>query len=117
MIMSNLYNTKLTRIVFLPGSRKETDRERLQERREQASLYVGETARSISERAGEQWDDAIGGKEESHMLEHQAAPTGRSSPSVQVQGCEEMQVREAVRIYMRGNVLNKVQVNQDGCGH
>ena len=40
-----------------PGSRKDSDKEGLQERKEQASLYVGETARSISERAGEHWEE------------------------------------------------------------
>ena len=33
---------------------------------------MGETARSISERALEHWRDAETGHEESHMLEHQA---------------------------------------------
>jgi hypothetical protein len=39
-----------------PGSRKLADKMDLKERTEQANLYVGETARSISERAGEHWE-------------------------------------------------------------
>jgi hypothetical protein len=94
-----------------PGSRKEDG---LKERKEQASLYVGETARSISERAGEHCEDALGGREESHMLEHQAAvhrddltPQFRFKVVKRCKTALERQVREAVRIEMRGNVLNK----------
>jgi hypothetical protein len=91
-----------------PGSRKESDRDGLKERREQASLYVGETARSVSERAGEHWEDVLGGKEESHMLEHQAAvhrddltPQFRFKVVKRCKTALERQVREAVRIEMR----------------
>ena len=97
-----------------PGSRKLKDREGLRERKEQASLYVGETARSIAERAGEHWEGALGGKEENHMLEHLAAahrdeqtPSFRFKVVKQCRTALERQVREAVRIEMRGNVLNK----------
>ena len=45
----------------------------LGEKRDVASLYVEESARSISDRALEHWMDAESGKEESQMLEHQAA--------------------------------------------
>ena len=63
----------------------------------------------------EHWRDAETGKEESHMLEHQAvAHRGEeTSPSFHfrvVQKCHsalERLVRKAVRIQMRGNVLNK----------
>jgi hypothetical protein len=55
-----------------PGTRRVADKEGLGEKRDVASLYVGESARSISERALEHWRDAETGKEESHMLEHQA---------------------------------------------
>ena len=86
----------------------------LKERKEQANLYVGETARSISDRAGEHWEGALGGKEENHMLEHLAAShSDQRVPSFRfrvVKKCKtalERQVREAVRIEMRGNVLNK----------
>jgi hypothetical protein len=97
-----------------PGSRKEADRESLKEPKEQANLYVGETARSISERAGEHWEGAIGGKEENHMMEHLASshreeqlPSFRFRVVKQCRTALERQVREAVRIEMRGNILNK----------
>ena len=59
-----------------PGSRKVADQEGLGEKRDIASLYVGESARSLHERAGEHWRDAEAEKEESHMVEHQAAAQG-----------------------------------------
>ena len=59
-----------------PGTRKAKDREGLDDSREVASLYVGETARSISERATEHWRDAEAGKEESHIMEHVEARLG-----------------------------------------
>ena len=46
-----------------PGTRKVADRDGLAEKRDVASLYVGESARSISERALEHWRDAESGKE------------------------------------------------------
>ena len=45
-----------------PGSRRVADRDGLAEKREVASLYVGETARYLKERAGEHWADAEGVK-------------------------------------------------------
>jgi hypothetical protein len=96
------------------GSRKVADRKSLAESRDVPSLYVGETARSLKERSGEHWADAEGGKEESHMVEHQVlAHGGGVHPSFNfkvVKHCGsslERQVREAVRIQMRGLVLNK----------
>ena len=96
------------------GSRKTSDKEGLAERREVPSLYVGETARSMKERSSEHWADAESGKEECHMVEHQAmAHQGRGTPTFNfrvVKKCTsslERQVREAVRIQMRGVVLNK----------
>ena len=35
------------------------DMEGLKEQKDQASLYVGKTARSVSERAREHWEDAL----------------------------------------------------------
>ena len=97
-----------------PGERKENDKNGLEERRGIASLYVGESARSVHERALEHWRDAESGKEETHMVEHQAeAHRGEDIPQFRfrvVKKCKsslERQVREAVRIQMRGNVLNK----------
>jgi hypothetical protein len=63
-----------------PGTRKEADKEGLEEKRERPSLYVGETARSVAERALEHWKDAENDKEESHMLEHQMDSHGGEGP-------------------------------------
>ena len=96
-----------------PGERKEQDKESLEDRRAVASIYVGETARSISERALEHWRDGESMKEESHMTEHQQQSHVGEQPDFKfrvVKKCKsslERQVREAVRILMRGNVLNK----------
>ena len=61
------------------------------------------------------WWVAKTGKEESHMLEHQAATHGgeQTTPELNFrlvktrQSSLDRQVREAIRIEMRGNVLNK----------
>ena len=81
---------------------------------ELASIYVGETARSLMERSGEHWRDGLGGKPECHMIEHLgAAHSVRHTPAFKfrvVRACKsalERQVRESVRIEMRGHVLNK----------
>ena len=64
-----------------PGSRSSKDKEGLQERRDTVSLYVGKTARSLHERAGEHWRDADMRKEESHMMEHvEEAHRGEGEP-------------------------------------
>ena len=83
-------------------------------RRGIASLYVGESAKSVHERTLEHWRDAESGKEETHMVEHQAeAHRGEDTPQLRfrvVKKCKsspERQLREAVRIQMCGNVLNK----------
>ena len=96
------------------GSRKVADKESLADKREVPSLYVGETARSLKERSCEHWADAESWKEECHMVEHQTmAHQGRGDPKFNfriVKKCGsslERQVREAVRIQMRGVVLNK----------
>ena len=75
---------------------------------------MGESSRSLKERAGEHWADAEGWKEERHMVEHQMqAHRGAENPAFRfrvIKQCGsslERQVREAVRIQMRGLVLNK----------
>ena len=84
--------------------------------RDPPSLYVGETSRSLAERAGEHWDSAKGGNCENHMLDHEARAHkngGEGGPQFRflvVKKCKtalERQVREAIRIHLRGNVLNK----------
>ena len=84
------------------------------EKRELPSLYVGETSRSVGERAAEHWADKEKGEEECHMIEHfkmvhRAGAVPEFNFKV-VKGCKsamERQVREAVRIQLRGTVLNK----------
>ena len=67
----------------------------------------------MSERAREHWKDALGGEEESHMLDLAAAHRDESIPEFRfrvVNTCKktlERQVREAARVEMRGNVLNE----------
>ena len=96
-----------------PGERKEQDKISLEDKREVATLYVGETARSISERASEHWRDGESMKEESHMNDHQQQRHVGEQPKFNfrvVRKCQsslERQVRESVRILMRGNVLNR----------
>ena len=75
---------------------------------------MGETTRSLIERVGEHWRDGEAGKEEVHMVEHLAmAHVQESQPEFDfrvVKKCKsslEKQVRESVRIDVRGNVLNK----------
>ena len=51
-----------------PGTRKEADKAGLADIRGFPSLYLGESSRSVSERAEEHWKDAENGKEESHMI-------------------------------------------------
>ena len=97
-----------------PGSRKKSDANGLKESKEQLNLYVGESGRSLCERAGEHWEGALGGKDENHMLEHLAlvhreeqVPSFRFRVIKKCRTALERQVREAVRIEMRGNILNK----------
>ena len=97
-----------------PSWEQESSRSRGPEREERHCQFVGESARSLHERAGEHWRDAETGKEESHMVEHQAAAHGgERNPEFNfsvVKQCKsslERLVREAVRIDMRGNVLNR----------
>ena len=75
-----------------PGTRKELDKLGLAEKRDTPSLYVGETARSVAERASEHWRDAESGKEESHMVEHQeTSHRGEGTPQFTfkvVKGCK-----------------------------
>jgi hypothetical protein len=83
--------------------------------KEMVGVYVGETSRSIFERAGEHWQDVKAGKVESHMLKHWEAdhPEDKGMPRFKirvVRTCQDAlsrQVGESVRIDLRGgNVLN-----------
>ena len=85
----------------------------LRDNREMPSIYVGETARSISERVKEHWSDFERGSEDSHILKHwQNHHQGEGIPRFEfniVRGFKsalERQVAESVRIMERGNTLN-----------
>ena len=52
------------------GSEEEKKTDKFEKFKEQAGVYVGETSRSIFERAGEHRRDAEGEKEDSHMFKH-----------------------------------------------
>ena len=83
--------------------------------RKQQGVYVGESARSIFERAGEHLRDAQGQKDDSHMHKHwkTAHPDLPEAPQFNIkvvasfQDALSRQLSEAVRIDLRGgNVLN-----------
>ena len=83
--------------------------------REMVGVYVGETSKSIFERAGEHWQDVKAGKVESHMLKHWETDHSddKGLPNFKigiVRTCQDAlsrQVGESVRIVLRGgNVLN-----------
>ena len=78
------------------------------------ALYVGESARSLYERTGEHWLATEQKKEESHMYQHVVeAHNGESKPSFNFKVVRtfktalDRQVGEAIRIEMRGSVLNR----------
>ena len=80
-----------------------------------ASLYVGESARSLFERSCEHWQATSQKKEESHMHQHMVEehskemdkPEFRFKVVKTFKSALDRQVAEAIRIEMRGNVLNR----------
>ena len=79
-----------------------------------ATLYVGETSRSLFERTSEHWQAADSMKEESHMVQHmQESHKGEGKPEFNFKVVKtfktalDRQIAEAVRIEMRGNILNR----------
>ena len=85
----------------------------LRETREFPSIYVGESGRSLYERAGEHWRDYRSGAEDSHILKHwtnhhqsQGEPAFRIRVIKTPKDALSRQVGEAVRIQLRGSVLN-----------
>ena len=94
------------------GSKK---KEKMKDMAKKEGVYVGESARSIFERAGEHQADAISRKEDSHILKHwlSSHPEESEPPNFRIevvgsfQDALTRQVAEAVRIELRGeNVLN-----------
>ena len=79
----------------------------LERQGKEASLYVGETARSLFERSSEHWQAAEQKKEESHMFQHcEESHKGESNPTFKfrvVRGFKsalDRQIAEAFRIEM-----------------
>ena len=79
------------------------------------SLYVGESSRSVQERAGEHWGAARRGEDESHMVRHQKQVHPGAPPQFYFKVISthrtalSRQVKEAIRIKKRGGaggVLN-----------
>ena len=77
------------------------------------SIYVGESGRSLHERAKNHWDDFASRKEDSHILKHWVNHhSSQGQPSFKitvVKYCKDAlsrQVGEAVRIGFRGQTLN-----------
>ena len=74
------------------------------------SLYVGETSRSIEERAQEHWGAARRKEEKSHMLKHQKMEHDGAAPKFVFKLISShktalsRQVKEAVRIRRRGEL-------------
>ena len=86
----------------------------LEEVREEASIYVGESARSLQERARDHWSDLKSKNEDSHMYKHWLTSHGNDPEPPEfrirvVKFCTSALVRqigEATRILLRKNVLN-----------
>ena len=83
--------------------------------KEQTGVYVGETSRSIFERAGEHRRDAAAGQDDSHKMKHWKVthPELQDPPKFIIrvvasfQDAMSRQLSESVRIDLRGeNVLN-----------
>ena len=76
------------------------------------SLYVGETARSIQERAEEHWGAAKKGCDKSHMVRHQNVEHPGEEPAFIFKLVSShktalgRQVKEAIRIKRRGGAAN-----------
>ena len=74
------------------------------------SLYVGESSRSIQERAMEHWGAAVKGDKRSHMVKHQSFEHKGEKPEFHFKVISthktalNRQIREAVRIRRRGGV-------------
>ena len=85
----------------------------LEDSRDEPSIYVGETARSLAERSAEHWKDFVAKDEDSHMYKHwKIHHKGEGEPNFKfeiVRFCKDAlsrQVGEAVRISLRKNCLN-----------
>ena len=94
---------------------KTRDTGSLEDNRGVASIYVGETARSLCERGAEHWGAAVGGQENSHMVEHQGmVHEGNGDFKFRFRivrafkSSLDRQIAEAIRIHKRGGgILNR----------
>ena len=104
------------------GEMYQKDGKELEDKRENPSIYVGESGRSLHERSKEHWADFVARSEDSHILKHWLTHHGgQGEPDFRlevVKFCRDTltrQVGEAVRIQYRGNTLNsKAGYNRSG---
>ena len=87
--------------------------ELVQHNTEVPSIYVGETSRSIKERAKEHWDSYRSKNQDSHILKHHEIHHGSQGEPAFImkvvkfhRSALSRQVGEAIRILKRGVVLN-----------
>ena len=99
------------------GMEKGKEDDNIKDNRDSASIYVGETSRSLMERAKEHHDDYRKNRDDSHMMKHWAnSHPGPVKPKfhqyviASFKSSLDRQVAEAVRIQHRGQVLNSVGV-------
>jgi hypothetical protein len=98
-----------------PGGEPGT--EGLADNRDKPSIYVGESSRSLKERAGEHVADFQARGEDSHMMKHWTGshmggppPTFHQTVVKRYKSSLARQIGESVRIQMRGKVLNSAGV-------
>ena len=97
-----------------PG-KKTSKNSSLYDDRAEASIYVGETSRSLFDRSSEHQRDYKSQKEDSHMIKHWITThQGQEKPMFiqrvvnKYKSALDRQVGEAVRIQLRGNTLNSL---------
>ena len=88
--------------------------ESLKRQGQDASLFVGESARSLFERSSEHWKAAEQMKEESHMVQHSIESHNGESKNTfkfkvvkSFRSALDRQIAEAIRIEMSGSILNR----------
>ena len=104
------------------GGKYQKDGKDLEDKRDNPSIYVGESGRSLYERSKEHWADFEAKAEDSHILKHWVTHHGgQGKPDFKlevVKYCRDTltrQVGEAIWIQCRGNTLNsKAGYNRSG---
>ena len=109
-----LYESKCLSCVRVGG---ESDKGRMEVMGRDEAVYVGESSRSLYERAKEHLEDALGQEEDSHIFKHwETCHRGEEMPRFKFsivrsfQDCLSRQIAESVRIGIRGKVLNSQAV-------